>query len=48
VPLGVEHFGQTGQVSDLYRHFGIGVEAIVESAGGLTMGRRIADAPHLY
>ena len=23
VPLGVEHFGQTGTVSDLYRHFGI-------------------------
>ena len=26
--LGVEHFGQTGTVSDLYRHFGIDAEAI--------------------
>ncbi|MVS97506.1 transketolase [Devosia marina] len=26
--LGVEHFGQTGTVSDLYRHFGIGAETI--------------------
>jgi pyruvate dehydrogenase E1 component len=26
--LGVEHFGQTGTVSDLYRHFGIGADTI--------------------
>ncbi|MEL6582671.1 MAG: 1-deoxy-D-xylulose-5-phosphate synthase N-terminal domain-containing protein [Pseudomonadota bacterium] len=41
VPLGVEHFGQTGQVSDLYRHFGIDAEAIVTAALGLSPGRRI-------
>jgi len=28
ISLGVEHFGQTGTVSDLYRHFGIDAEAI--------------------
>lgn len=33
--LGVEHFGQTGTVNDLYRHFGIDAEAIVASAGVL-------------
>ena len=28
ITLGVEHFGQTGTVNDLYAHFGIGAEAI--------------------
>ncbi|WP_338722776.1 transketolase [Devosia sp. XK-2] len=28
IALGVEHFGQTGTVSDLYRHFGIGADTI--------------------
>jgi hypothetical protein len=26
IPLGVEHFGQTGTIGDLYHHFGIDVE----------------------
>ena len=30
--LGVEHFGQTGTISDLYRHYGIDAAAIVEAA----------------
>ena len=30
--LGVEHFGQTGTVKDLYRHFGITPENIVATA----------------
>jgi pyruvate dehydrogenase E1 component len=30
--LGVDDFGQSGDVADLYRHFGIDAEAIVESA----------------
>jgi len=30
--LGVEHFGQTGTVQDLYRHFDIDAEAIVAAA----------------
>ena len=41
VPLGVEHFGQTGTVSDLYRHFMIDADAIVAAANHLTPGRRI-------
>ncbi len=40
-PLGVEHFGQTGTIGDLYRHFGIDSQAIVEKVRGLTTGRPI-------
>lgn len=43
VPLGVEHFGQTGRIADLYRHFGIDTQAIVESAMNLTDGRAIPE-----
>ncbi|MCP8884382.1 transketolase [Devosia sp. XJ19-1] len=35
VALGVEHFGQTGTVRDLYSHFGIDAETIVAAAGHL-------------
>jgi pyruvate dehydrogenase E1 component len=45
VPLGVEHFGQTGTIGDLYRHFGIDAASIVATAEGLTPGRRVAAAP---
>jgi pyruvate dehydrogenase E1 component len=38
--LGVEHFGQTGTIADLYRHFGIDTPAIVAAALALTPGRR--------
>ena len=31
-PLGVEHFGQSGSISDLYRLYGIDAEAIVAAA----------------
>lgn len=30
--LGVEHFGQTGTVADLYAHFGIDTDSIIEAA----------------
>ncbi|WP_421723759.1 transketolase [Bauldia sp.] len=40
-PLGVEHFGQTGTVADLYRHFGIDADTIVEAADQLSPGRPI-------
>jgi pyruvate dehydrogenase E1 component len=40
IPLGVEHFGQTGTIGDLYGHFGINAEAIVQAAIGLSEGRR--------
>jgi pyruvate dehydrogenase E1 component len=39
--LGVEHFGQTGAIPDLYRHYGIDSEAIVVAAEALTPGRPI-------
>ena len=41
VPLGVEHFGQTGTVGDLYRHFQIDADAIVSAANFLSPGRNI-------
>jgi pyruvate dehydrogenase E1 component len=40
-PLGVEHFGQTGTIGDLYHHFGIDAEAIVERVNALTAGKRL-------
>jgi len=41
VPLGVEHFGQTGSVDALYRHFAINADAIVAAADELSAGRPI-------
>ncbi|MFT3998670.1 MAG: transketolase [Rhizobium sp.] len=35
VSLGVEHFGQTGTIADLYAHFGIDTHAIMEAAESL-------------
>ncbi|WP_433762839.1 transketolase [Brucella anthropi] len=43
VPLGVEHFGQTGTIGDLYRHFGIDAQGIVEKVNGLTVGKPVLD-----
>ncbi|MDF3416524.1 transketolase [Sulfitobacter sp. M57] len=40
VPLGVEHFGQTGTIADLYKHYGIDANSIVQKVAGLTAGRR--------
>ena len=37
--LGVEHFGQTGTVDDLYRHFGIDTASIVRQAEGALQTR---------
>jgi pyruvate dehydrogenase E1 component len=41
---GVEHFGQTGSIADLYRHFRIDADALVSSASELSLGQRI---PHI-
>jgi pyruvate dehydrogenase E1 component len=41
VPLGVEHFGQTGTIAELYRHFGIDADAIVAAASRIAPGRPI-------
>ncbi|PSK80277.1 pyruvate dehydrogenase E1 component [Limimaricola soesokkakensis] len=40
--LGVEHFGQTGSIADLYHHFGIDAASIAETALGLSAGPRLA------
>ena len=40
VPLGVEHFGQTGTIADLYAHFGIDAAAIVDAASRMRGGAR--------
>lgn len=42
VPLGVEHFGQTGTIGDLYRHFGIDAQGILEKVAGLTVGKPLS------
>ena len=36
--LGVEHFGQTGSLGDLYRHYGLDANAIIDAAESLTAG----------
>ncbi|MGE0845382.1 MAG: pyruvate dehydrogenase [Flavobacteriaceae bacterium] len=37
--LGVEHFGQTGTIGDLYRHYGIDADAIMAAAQAMAPGR---------
>ncbi len=39
--LGVEHFGQTGSLADLYRHYGIDANTIVAAAQTIAPGRPI-------
>ncbi|WP_136660076.1 transketolase [Nitratireductor sp. XY-223] len=39
--LGVEHFGQTGTVADLYAHFGIDANSIAATAARLLPGRPV-------
>ncbi|WP_371225213.1 1-deoxy-D-xylulose-5-phosphate synthase N-terminal domain-containing protein [Roseovarius sp. 2305UL8-3] len=41
IPLGIEHFGQTGTIGDLYAHHGIDAAAIVDKVNSLTEGRRV-------
>jgi pyruvate dehydrogenase E1 component len=44
LPLGVEHFGQTGTVADLHRHYGIDADGILAAVERLTPGQNL---PHL-
>ena len=44
VALGVEHFGQTGTIADLYRHFGIDAASIVAAASTISPGAPIRHA----
>ena len=39
--LGVEHFGQTGTIADLYRHYGIDTQGILRAAQAMAPGRPI-------
>jgi pyruvate dehydrogenase E1 component len=39
--LGVEHFGQTGSLADLYRHYGIDTHSIIAAAETIAPGRPI-------
>jgi pyruvate dehydrogenase E1 component len=39
--LGVEHFGQTGTITEIYRHFGIDARGIMRAAQALTGGRAL-------
>jgi pyruvate dehydrogenase E1 component len=39
--LGVEHFGQTGSLAELYEHYGIDANAIVAAAQAIAPGRPI-------
>jgi pyruvate dehydrogenase E1 component len=39
--LGVEHFGQTGSLADLYRHYGIDTQSIIAAAQSIAPGRPI-------
>src|ERR1700730_9550032 len=40
-PLGCDHFGQTGAIEDLYRHYGIDAHAIIAAAETIAPGRPI-------
>ena len=40
-PLGVEHFGQTGSLPDLYRHYGVDANTIVAAAQAIAPGKPI-------
>ncbi|MBY5378345.1 transketolase (plasmid) [Rhizobium leguminosarum] len=44
VSHGVEHFGQTGTIADLYRHFGIDRQSLVRSVNELTVGKRLSES----
>ncbi|MBS3652060.1 transketolase [Pseudaminobacter sp. 19-2017] len=39
--LGVEHFGQTGTIADLYRHYSLDAQGIAAAAQAVTAGRPI-------
>ena len=45
--LGVEHFGQTGTIADLYRHYGIDAAGIIAAAEALAPRRPIRYARRL-
>ena len=43
--LGVEHFGQSGSIADLYRAYGVDANAIVNAANAVSRGKPIRPMP---
>ena len=41
LPLGVDRFGQSGDIPDLYRAYGLDVDAILDAAARLSVGRLV-------
>ena len=39
--LGVEHFGQTGTVAELYHYYGLDANAIAHAANSVVKGRPV-------
>jgi pyruvate dehydrogenase E1 component len=39
-PLGVEHFGQSGSLPDLFRHYRIDADAILDASAAALIGRK--------
>ena len=39
VPLGVDRFGQSGDIPDLYRAYGLDADAIIEAVARLCVDR---------
>jgi len=46
-PLGVEMFGQSGDINDLYEHYGLDTEAILEAAARASL-RRISSSNKVF
>ncbi|UCH76244.1 MAG: transketolase [Rhodospirillales bacterium] len=44
-PLGVEHFGQSGGLSQLFRHYRIDAAAILDASAAVLVGRTVPRAP---
>lgn len=43
-PLGVEQFGQSGDINDLYRHYGIDTDAILDAAARACLRQGLASS----
>lgn len=44
--LGVEHFGQSGDVADLYRHYSIDCDAIIDAVAALLIEASASNRPY--
>ena len=46
-PLGVEAFGQSGDINDLYKYYGLDTEAILEAAARASL-RRLSSSNRVF